>query len=266
MTLRSLLSWVVLGLLPAMAPLPAATALAAGGAQRAAKGPLVVIDPGHGGTNVGAFGPATKTFEKKLTLSIARRAAKLLRASAGGRLRVVLTRRRDRYLTLQQRVRIANQLGAAAFISVHLNASEARAYRGFETYILSRSAADAEAKRIALSVGRPSRHPVGRRETSRGDLAAILTDLSQRAQLEGSTRLALAIHRSLRACRGKARDRGMRQAPFDVLMGLRMPGVLVEVGFIDHPVEGPELAREATQRRLAAALAAGIRSFVLASR
>lgn len=218
---------------------------------------VVVLDPGHGGTNTGAFGRPANTHEKRLTLTIAKRTAKVLHRLRPD-LAVALTRRRDRYLTLQQRVRRANQVKAAVFVSIHLNASASRSQRGFETFVLSRRASDLEARRLAMrenSNGRTST-PVA------NDVAGILTDLRQRATHRVSARLALGIQRQLARVRGKAHDRGLRQAPFDVLMGLTMPAALVEVGFIDHPIEGRQMIRDKVQGDIADALARGIIEFL----
>lgn len=241
----------LLALLAGAPPRPAAAA---------PRQPLVIIDAGHGGTNPGAYGPAAGVFEKKLTLAVARATAHALRAR--GIARVVLTRADDRYLTLQQRVQQANRYAdATAFLSIHFNASPSRSRAGFEIFALTRDAADAEAQRLALRAGE---RPPGQRgaPNTRADVSAILVDLSQRAQLEASTRLAHAVRLALRGLRGKGRDRGLKQAPFDVLMGLRMPAVLVELGFIDHPLEGPELAEPRVQQQLAATLAVGLARFL----
>ncbi|MCC6751376.1 MAG: N-acetylmuramoyl-L-alanine amidase [Deltaproteobacteria bacterium] len=233
----------------------------------AAAEPVVMLDPGHGGSNQGAFGPEAGRHEKQLTLELARRCQLALRRLLP-EARVVLTRGDDRYLTLAERVRRANSARATLFVSLHLNASPSRSEQGFQTYVLSAEASDREARRLAW---RENRHDgpghggggaaegqasdVDRRQD---DLRAIVTEVRQRSAQRHAARLAAAIHRALTGLRGRERDRGLRQAPFDVLMGLEMPGVLVELGHIDHPVEGPELARAETQTRLAEALASGI--------
>jgi N-acetylmuramoyl-L-alanine amidase len=214
-----------------------------------AAAPLVVIDPGHGGTNSGARS-TSGVYEKRLTLAVSREVAVRLRKAG---LRVLLTRHQDRYLTLAQRVQRANRAKAALFVSVHFNASESRSQRGFETYVLSRKAIDKEAKRLAMGAAQAGRND---------DMAAILTDLRQRALAQRAGRFASMIQRGLRKVRGKALDRGLRQAPFDVLLGLQMPGVLVELGFIDHPVEGLQMLRRSVQQDLAKALAVAIKRFL----
>ncbi|MCA9666955.1 MAG: N-acetylmuramoyl-L-alanine amidase [Myxococcales bacterium] len=224
-----------------------------------ARGPLVVIDPGHGGTNTGAWGPTANRHEKRVTLAIAKRLQRALRKQRPD-LRVALTRRDDHYVSLQSRVRRANQLGADAFISIHLNASPTRAQHGFETFVLSSQATNREALRTA---SRENERQLARGASAPGaDAAAILADIAQRGVRRASLSLAQRVQQQLSKARRAAPGRGVRQAPFDVLMGLTMPGVLVEVGFIDHPSEGPELLRPAVQRRIAEALARGIIAYL----
>jgi N-acetylmuramoyl-L-alanine amidase len=215
----------------------------------------VILDPGHGGTNAGAFGPEAGLPEKRLTLELCQRVAARLRWLVPGA-RVALTRTRDEYLTLAERVRRANAQQASLFVSVHANASETRSRDGFETFILSRDASDRESGRLALLENGASAQP--RSSHGGGALPAILADLRHSAAHAASLALARDIQRRLSQARGADRNRGVRQAPFDVLMGLRMPAVLVEVGYLDHPIEGPELRLAAVQDRIAAAIAAAV--------
>jgi N-acetylmuramoyl-L-alanine amidase len=216
--------------------------------------PVVVLDPGHGGTNYGAQNPESQVYEKRLTLMLAQRTASYLQQWVPY-LRVVLTRTRDEYVTLEQRVKRANASGGELFVSLHLNATENRGRQGFETFLLSRDASDQEAARLAA---RENRATAGQGRAA--VLQAILADLRQSAAHGESAALARSLQQALARARGAARDRGVRQAPFDVLMGLHMPAALVEVGFIDHPVEGTDLAQAATQEQIAIALAVGILS------
>ena len=209
---------------------------------------VVVLDPGHGGTNLGAYGPEVKRHEKTLTLDLAGRVRRYLEQWRPD-LRVVLTRERDDYLTLAQRVRKANGVHGSLFVSIHFNASRARSMNGFVTFILTREASARSAGSLALR---------SRRRGNRSVVRAILSDLRQSAAHGESAMLARRIQRQLARVRGEQLDRGVRQAPFDVLLGLRMPGVLAEVGFIDHPTESKELVQPAVLEGIAAALAAGI--------
>ena len=216
----------------------------------------VILDPGHGGTNTGAYGPEAAITEKRLTLELCQRVAARLRWLVPGA-RVQLTRTRDEYLTLAERVRRANAQQGRLFISVHANASDTRSRSGFESFILSRDASDLEAARLALFENTSAASGA---VASRGSaLRTILAELQQSATQVASLRLARAVQRRLVEVRGAERNRGVRQAAFDVLMGLRMPAVLVEVGYLDHPAEGPELRQVAVQERIASAIAAAVR-------
>jgi len=218
----------------------------------AESGPLVVIDPGHGGTNSGAPGVEHSVFEKSLTLEIARDVRRRLRAKG---VRVVLTRDKDEYLTLRQRVAYANKVRADVFVSIHLNASPAHSQSGYETYILTPRALDVDARALRLGEG-PVRYGLDK-ETS-----LVVDDLERGLSLPRAARVAGAIQKALRGVRGEAGDRGVRQDSMHVLLGANMPAVLVEVGFVDHPVEGRELMQHKTRARLSAALTRAIHAGV----
>lgn len=209
---------------------------------------LVVIDPGHGGTNTGAPGVERGFYEKELTLALARGVAERLE---GQGVRVVLTRERDVYVSLRQRVRQANRLGADLFVSVHANATEAHLRRGFETFILSPRGVDIDGRALRIADG-----------SVRGDLdrqtAQILDDVERGMAQPNAAALAAEIQNQLRASRGPSGDRGVRQDIMHVLLGATMPAVLVEVGFIDHAAEGQELRDPAVQAELCDALATAI--------
>jgi|GEM_PF-4670343 len=235
----------------------AVSAASIGVEAEAPTGLLVVVDPGHGGDKRGAVGP-NRLQEKDAALAIALALRDALEAMGH---RVVLTRDSDRSLGLVPRIRLANELGADLFVSVHLNAvpegaSTSGAY-GVETYFLSADASDAGAAALA----RAENDDDAAGAPGDGDaLGAILADLARTEAHAHSSRLALAIHTALVGAIG-ARDRGLRQAPFVVLQGADMPAVLVEVGYVSHPDEARRLADPAHQRRVAAAIAAGISSF-----
>ena len=221
---------------------------------------VVVLDPGHGGTNLGARGQSVDVYEKQLTQIYANHTAAYLRKMMPS-VRVVLTRKRDQYLTLTRRVRMANALKASVFVSIHLNACETHIQKGFGTYILSRNASDKEAARVAMkeNEAREARRKKSTPAAGRTpELKSILSNMRQVAAHTGSVKLAARVQKALVKVRGRALNRGIRQASFDVLMGLSMPGVLVEVGFIDHHKEGPELNRPEVQKGIARALAEAI--------
>ena len=208
----------------------------------------VVLDPGHGGSNVGAAGVVEGLYEKRLTLILARGVERRLVAAG---VNVVLTRSDDRFLSLRERVRRSAVAGADLFVSLHANASPARSQRGFETYILTPEALDVEARAIRFADGPP--RPGLDEETGR-----ILDDVEQGTALAGAVALAARMQRALAEVWGKALDRGIKQAPMDVLMGHTAPAVLVEVGFIDHPIEGTELLRHEMREKIADAIAKAI--------
>jgi N-acetylmuramoyl-L-alanine amidase len=225
---------------------------------------VAVVDPGHGGDQEGALSPAGDR-EKDVALEIARRIAARLRAIGA---KVVLTRTGDIAVPLANRAAVANALRADLFVSVHLNSmpsAEARRHStGVETYFLSADATDAIATAVAARenadrlAGEPELDPAD-------PVAAILQDLEDQDSLAGSSRLAYAVHEKLVAGLG-AEDRGVKQAPFYVLAGARMPAVLLEVGFISHEGESARLRAPEYQERIAAAVAEGVAAWRNASR
>jgi N-acetylmuramoyl-L-alanine amidase len=226
--------------------------------------PVVVIDPGHGGEQEGAISPRGAR-EKDLALQISRRLAARLRKAGA---RVVLTRTADVSVPLAARAAVANAIRADLFVSIHLNsmptAESRRLSQGIETYFLSADATDASATAVAAREN--ADRLAGEPEIDPDDpVAAILSDLEHAEALRSSSRLAHAVHGRLVAAAG-AEDRGVKQAPFYVLAGARMPAVLVEVGFISHEGEAERLASRAHQDRIAAAIADGIAAFRAESR
>lgn len=227
---------------------PAVLALCAvlGGSAQAA--PRVVLDPGHGGSNLGAQGIGTGLREKHLTLLLANLVAARLRERG---IDVTLTRTADRTLTLRQRVELANKIPADLFISIHANASPTRTQRGFETFVLTARGVDVDGRALRSDTTTP-RHPVP------ADIGLVLDDLERGAAQWESAELASRIQKALRMRRGSDGDRGVRQDAHHVLLGATMPAVLVEVGFIDHPIEGRQLAEAAVQAQIAEAIALAI--------
>jgi len=206
----------------------------------------VVLDAGHGGSNLGAQG--VKLREKQLTLLLATEVAARLRDKG---IDVTMTRTADRTLTLRQRVEVANKLPADVFVSIHANASPARTQRGYETFVLTVKGLDIDGRalRSDTTTPRPNVDP---------DIALVLDDVERGAAQWESAELAARMQKSLKARRGPDGDRGVRQDAQHVLLGATMPAVLVEVGFIDHPLEGKELAQPHVQAQLADAIAEAI--------
>jgi N-acetylmuramoyl-L-alanine amidase len=219
----------------------------------------VVLDPGHGGEQEGALAPDGMR-EKELSLAISRRiAARLKRLGA----KVVLTRTGDIGVPLANRAAIATAIRADLFVSVHLNsmptAAQRRTSHGVETYFLSADATDGHAKAVAAREN--ADRLAGEPEADPDDpVAGILDSLQDAASLQGSSKLAYAVHEKL-VSRLRAEDRGVKQAPFYVLAGARMPAVLLEVGFISHGEESRKLRSREYQERIADAVADGIQAF-----
>jgi N-acetylmuramoyl-L-alanine amidase len=211
----------------------------------------IVIDPGHGGEEVGARGPGG-TLEKDVVLAIARRLRDQLVNALG--VRVFLTRNQDAEVELDARTAIANNYKADLFISIHANAVRARGAKGSEVYFLSYQASDEESRRVAMLEG--IAEPLGAAAPGSA-LELILWDMAQAEHLEESSALATRIQDELGAVTG-SQVRGVKQAPFRVLVGATMPAVLVEVAFISNPEEEELLSSEAYQGRVAGALMRGI--------
>ncbi|RMG44628.1 MAG: N-acetylmuramoyl-L-alanine amidase [Acidobacteria bacterium] len=228
-------------------------------AATAPAGPVrrVVLDPGHGGAEDGAVGPGG-VKEKDLVLDIARRLRELLRAEG---FEVLLTRDGDIDLGLDERAAIANRWHADLFVSLHANASRAASARGAETYFLSAEATDDAARTLAaLENNAVAAAGAGNAAGGSDELPLILWDMAQREYLQESARLARTIQRRLNRLLGIA-DRGVRRAPFRVLVGATCPAVLVELGFVTNPEEEARLADPAYRSRLAEALRDAIRTF-----
>lgn len=217
---------------------------------------LVVIDPGHGGGNVGAPGVTESIREKHVTLPLARALAERLREQG---YRVRMTRERDEYLTLRQRVTFANRVGADLFISVHANATPTHAQRGYETYVLSARAIDVDGRALRPETGRP-------RPGVDADVAAVLDDVERGLAQETAALLAARIQTQLGRVWNPADDRGVKQDSMHVLLGATMPAVLVEVGFVDHAIEGRALLDPAVQTKLCEALTDAVRTTLPPSR
>lgn len=191
----------------------------------------VVIDPGHGGRDPGAVGPAG-TYEKNRTLEIALMVRDLLRVKLP-HVRVVMTRTTDEYVSLGARTRMANLNRADLFVSIHCNASTNREAYGSETFFLSR-ARTSDARTVELlenQVVEMDEEAVSPEDP----LSFILADMAQSIFLYNSSSLASAIQERLAGAFPESRNRGVKQAGFHVLRGAYMPSVLVEVAFISNP-------------------------------
>lgn len=219
----------------------------------------IVVDPGHGGKDFGAPGFVPGVHEKDLVLAISKRVAAKIRDDLG--LEAILTRTGDRYLTLEERTAFANTRHADLFVSIHTNASrDPRAY-GIETYFLN-LATDDESIRVAAMENATSTKNIS-------DLHSILNDLLKNAKINESRHLASLVQDSLIANmnqRGydRIKDKGVKQAPFYVLLGARMPSILVEASFISNREECRRLVTPAYQNHLAESIVQGLRKYIRA--
>ena len=214
----------------------------------------IVIDPGHGGRDPGAQGPGYT--EAALTLDIALRLEKLLAKEPG--VEVVLTRRTDEYVGLQERTAIANREEADLFLSIHANASRNRSARGVESYLLN-FASTPEAAAVAARENASS-------TLTMSHLNDLVKQIALNSKLDESRDLARHVQtsmvRRLRASNQQLKDLGVKQAPFVVLVGASMPSVLVEVSFLTHKQEGRLLGTGAYRQRIAEALLDGVRRYL----
>jgi len=227
-------------------------------AQRPPARRLVVVDAGHGGVDPGAHGPSG-TREKDVTLRVARMVAELLREDPT--LEVRMTRDRDTLIALHDRARFANRWRGegqpAVFLSIHCNANESRAEKGYETYFLS-EARTADARRVESFENASVRYE--EHAASRDALGFILTDLRQNHYLRESSEWAQMIQDGLRAIH-PGPNRGVKQAGFAVLRGTFMPSVLVEIGFISNHNEERLLLDEHMESSIARQLAESVRGY-----
>ncbi len=212
----------------------------------------VMLDPGHGGEDGGAKGPKGLR-EKNAAFDIAKAVAVKLEAAG---FEAVLTRDDDTLVPLWDRAKAANAQGADLFISLHLNAARAKAARGSEVFFLSLGKGDDEDVAALENAG------AGASPTSSPDsvVASILDDLAQKAFLQDSERLAVAIQGELNRLAG-IKERGVKQAPFVVLRGAAMPAVLVETAFISNPKEEEKLKDAGFRTRVAEAITLGVRRY-----
>jgi N-acetylmuramoyl-L-alanine amidase len=206
----------------------------------------IVIDPGHGGDELGAQG-GRGTLEKDVTLAVARRLRTLIESRLG--LRVFLTRDDDRTMSLDERSAYANSQKADVFLSIHANAAVRPAMKGAEVYFLSIDRADAEARRMAESSD--AQLPTLGGGTRTIDL--ILWETAQARYLEQSNALANYVEQALRA-KVEMSPRAVQQAPFRVLVGANMPAVLVEIGYLSNPEQEQSLGSGNYQDLVAQAL------------
>ena len=230
--------------------------VAAGKIYKSTKGKLIVIDPGHGGSDSGAVGNGLK--EKNVVLATSKKLGALLTKRG---YKVLYTRSTDVFINLRSRTIFAGKKNADMFISIHANAapnaSAASSMSGVETFFLSPARSERSKNAAALE--------------NRGDLEDMNTFSKQtflnflnREKIISSNKLAIDIQSYMLSSVKKSfssRDGGVREAPFWVLVGATMPAVLVEMGYITHPQEGKNLGKSAYQDRIAQGIANGVDAY-----
>jgi len=216
----------------------------------------IVIDPGHGGRDYGAPGYLKGVHERDIVLQLAKKLAKKIRADL--KCEVILTREKNRYLPLEERPAIANTKNADLFISLHTNASRDKRAYGIETYFLN-LATDEDAIQVAAMENATSTKNIS-------DLHDILSSLMKNANINESSRLAAkvqdAVTNDLKKNYSRVKNKGVKQAPFYVLIGAQMPAILIETGFISNPRECKRLANSKYQDRLCDAIVHGIKNYI----
>lgn len=214
----------------------------------------VVIDAGHGGHDTGTIGSGG-LLEKDLVLDVALRLGKLIQQRMGAE--VVYTRSDDTFIPLHDRTRIANDSRADLFLSIHANSSPDRSASGVETYYLNFTSSKA-----ALDVA--SRENAGS-DSSVFELKGLLQKIALQDKIDESREFASAVQNSLylasKRLDPKSKDRGVRKAPFVVLIGASMPSILAEISFISNPRDAKALKRGDGRQRIAEALYKGVSKY-----
>ena len=215
----------------------------------------IVIDPGHGGHDTGTIGP-NGLEEKDLVLEVGRRLGKLLETRLGAE--VVYTRKDDTFIPLETRTAIANQQRADLFISIHANSSHDPDARGVETYYLNFTSSP-EALEVAARENAVS-------EKSIYELGDLVKKIALREKIEESREFAgdvqSSLHSGLAAKSPAIRDRGVKKAPFIVLIGANMPSILAEISFVSNPSDERRLETSEYRQRIAESLYRGIAKYV----
>jgi N-acetylmuramoyl-L-alanine amidase len=215
----------------------------------------IVIDPGHGGHDTGTIGP-DGLLEKDLVVDVGRRLGKLLETRLGAE--VVYTRKDDTFIPLETRTAIANQEQADLFVSIHANSSRDPNARGVETYYLNFTSS-AEALEVAARENAVS-------EKSIHELGDLVKKIALKEKIEESHEFASnvqeALHSGLASKNSGIRNRGVKKAPFIVLIGANMPSILAEISFVSNPSDERKLQTPEYRQRIAESLYRGIAKYV----
>ena len=210
----------------------------------------IVIDAGHGGKDPGGVG-AGRILEKPIALSISKKVGTILMTKG---YTVLQTRDTDKFIPLKERTAFATQHKADLFLSIHANASSNSKANGIETYYLNVTSSDKESELIAARENANSGYSIQ-------ELESLLKGLIVESKSQDSRRLATHVQRELVATTG-ATDRGVKHARFVVLIGTRVPAILIETGFVTNPSEGKKLTSEAYQQKVAEAIVRGVEKFL----
>jgi N-acetylmuramoyl-L-alanine amidase len=215
----------------------------------------IVIDPGHGGHDTGTIGP-DGLLEKDLVVDVGRRLGKLLETRLGAE--VIYTRKDDTFIPLETRTAIANQEQADLFVSIHANSSRDPNARGVETYYLNFTSS-ADALEVAARENAVS-------EKSIHELGDLVKKIALKDKIEESHEFASnvqeALHSGLAIKNSGIRDRGVKKAPFIVLIGANMPSILAEISFVSNPSDERKLQSPEYRQRIAESLYRGIAKYV----
>ncbi len=243
------------------APSPAAGATVTNGSRSLARAlglkiNRIAIDPGHGGSDTGAMGPHG-LLEKDLCLDVAMRLGQLIRNNISGA-EVVYTRKDDTFVALERRTDIANDANADLFVSIHANSSDIHDVRGVETYYLNLSSSPETMQLVtrenALGVSALHDLPSLLQRIARNEKTSESKQLAERIQDALSSRLQLVS-------RGET-NRGVKQAPFIVLTGAKMPAILSEISFVSNARDESLLLESAQRQRVAEGLYRGIAAYL----
>ncbi len=214
----------------------------------------IVIDPGHGGFDNGTVGPSGLE-EKELVLDVAFRLKKLVEDKLSGE--VIMTRTDDTFVPLEERTALANESQADLFISIHANSSPNRRVSGVETFFLD-FANSADVEEIAARENASSQKTIF-------ELQDLVQKIALKEKVEESREFAQTIQKSMAAqiqkARASAKDRGVKQAPFIVLIGANMPSILSEVSFVSNPSDEKLLKSAGFRQKIAEALCHGIEDY-----
>jgi N-acetylmuramoyl-L-alanine amidase len=220
----------------------------------------IVIDAGHGGKDPGSIG-SQKLYEKDVVLPVALKLGKLIEKNVSG-VQIVYTRKGDHFIELSRRTQIANENNGKVFISIHANSSKSKRASGFETFLLGHEKGE-KAKEVALKENSVIGFEDSGSQKHYEGINVILATMAQSAFMKQSEHLAYLIQdgldKRLRALNVK--NRGIKQAPFWVMVGASMPSVLVEIGFITNSYEAKLMKTSSYQQKIAEGIFNGLLQF-----